>query len=624
MRGLFDELRHRNVFRVAAAYLVVGWLIAQVADLAAGAFNAPDWFMQMLIVALLLGLPIALFLAWAFELTPEGVIRADEMPADGAKDPRAGRVLNIVTIGGLTVAVLLLALDKWYWQHSLLEVTAPDKSIAVLPFDDFSPDADQGWFADGLAEEIMNALARTPDLVVASRTSSFAFRGSTEDVPSIAKSLDVAHVLEGSVRRADDKLRVTAQLIRASDDKHLWSENYNGSNKDSISIQEEIALAIANALQTAMDPDELSRMVTAGTRSVEAWEAYLRALAMNHDMANDMAVDKVFDVIAAFELAVSIDPAFADAQLELAALWENQLIPTSTMYTDSGPSREERQQRYKAAIAAVMKHARTPITRAEAEMRQAAFESRISDQIAIAERMAELAPQRRLGWAWLNYLYMSIGEYEKSRLAGLKAWQFKEEIGTSNGSLIQTMHRVSTADTLPIIDKALAVPRPSANIIYQSHRALLAAGDIERAANLATMYERESKDREGIIMVQVRQACAEGRVADADELFTAVDADTNTRWLFLKTLGFDDEARELIRPLDTPENLFALAGYLTYLSFEARDYPLLWETLTSQGIDRPPARPMPYRCPRQLQNPHSAELTADAPAPSTSLTTESK
>ncbi|MGI9235360.1 MAG: hypothetical protein ACR2RD_17140 [Woeseiaceae bacterium] len=600
MRGFIEELRYRNVLRVGAAYLVVGWLIAQVADLAADAFNAPDWVMQMLIIALLLGLPVALFLAWAFELTPDGLMRAEEVPISAEKDPRAGRLLNIVIISTLVVAVLLLGWDKLQGTSTPADSLVPvsDKSIAVLPFDDFSPGGNQAWFADGLTEEILNSLARTTDLEVASRTSSFAFRDTADDVPTIAGALGVAHVLEGSVRRSDERLRVTAQLIRAADDKHLWSETFDGRNQDSITIQEETAFAIANALQTAMDPEELARMVSAGTRSVEAWEAYLRALAQNHQMTDTMAVDRVFSVIEAFEHAVAIDPGFADAQLELAAMWENQLSPTSVYYMASGLPREERQQRYSAAIDAAIRHARSDITRAEAEMRRAAFELRIKDQIAIAERMARLVPERRLGWAWLHYLYASIGDYDKARETGIKTWRYKQEIGTSNSSLIQTMHRVNLDDALAIVDIALSVPRPSANILYQSHRALLAAGEVARAADLIEPYVQSSGDQESILMMRMRQACAEGRVADADRLFLSVEASSNTRWLYLKTLGFDDEARELLRPLDTPENLFALSGYLSYLSFEARDYPLLWKTLSAQGIERPPARPMAYRCER--------------------------
>lgn len=601
MRGIIGELRHRNVFRVAAAYLVVGWLVAQVADLAADAFNAPDWVMQMLIVALLLGLPVALFLAWAFELTPDGLMRADEVPLDADKDPRAGRRLNVIIISTLAVAVLLLGWDKLQGPVQPQLAEADDKSIAVLPFEDFSPGSDQAWFADGLTEEILNSLGRTTDLHVASRTSSFAFRGTTRDVPAIAASLGVAHILEGSVRRADERLRITAQLIRAADDKHLWSDTFDGSNRDSIAIQEDIAFEIAGALQTAMDPEELARMISAGTRSVEAWETYLRGLAMDHAVSNQMDGGRVFDVIALFEQAVSLDPGFGDAHLMLADLWEGQVNPTLTSYQNEGPPLAERRRHYDAALKASIRFARSDFSRAEAELRAAGADLRIRDQIAAAQRMTELRPDHRWGWEWLQYLYVMTGDYDKAREAGLTGWALKPLPGESGSALISNMADASIEDALTMLDQALAEPRPLPIILYQGHRILLAAGQVERASTLIEQYAMQSVDEEATITMRVRQACAEGRIDEADALFATVDEDTNTRWLFLKTLGHDGEARELLRPLDRPETVSILAGYLSYLSFEARDYPLLWKTLTSQGINRPPATPMAYRCQRQQQ-----------------------
>lgn len=597
VRGLIEELRHRNVFRVGVAYVVAGWLIAQIADLAADAFNAPDWIMQMLIIVLLLGLPVALFLAWAYEMTPEGVKKAHEVPHDAPKDPRAGRVLNLVIIATLTVTVVLLAWDK-VRGPGFAGVGEVDKSIAVLPFDDFSPEGDHSWFADGLTEEILNSLARTADLQVASRTSSFAYRGANLDIPAIANELGVAHVLEGSVRRAGDRLRVTAQLIRAADDKHLWSETFDGSNEDSIGIQESIAIAIANALKTAMDPEELARMISAGTRSVEAWEIYLRGLAADKQMTETVDLDSVFAVIALFERAVEIDPAFADAHLMLADLWEGQINPTSIQYLSSGLPQSERQEHYDAAISAAIKFARSESTRLEAEMRAAEFDLRLMDQIALAEQMVELEPERRQGWSWLNYLYMIVGEFDKATKAGKMAWAAKPEPGSGNSPIIQSTHRTDINVAVAMVDEVLAVANPSQVEIYQSHRVLLAAGEVERAAELAKLYVPRSSDDEGIVMVQLRQACAEGRIADADELFKQISPDSNTRWLFLKTLGRDDEARDLLSALETPESLYALSAFLTYRSFEARDFPLLWNTLTAQGINRPEARPMAYRCDR--------------------------
>ncbi|MGB5354023.1 MAG: hypothetical protein WBM54_14025 [Woeseia sp.] len=598
MRGFIDELRYRNVFRVAAAYLVVGWLIAQVADLATDAFNAPDWVMQLLIVALMLGLPIALFLAWAFELTTEGLVRAEDLTETAAKDPRVRRLLDIIIISTLTVAVLLLGYDKLQQPEAQPTASTNDKSIAVLPFDDFSPGGDQAWFADGLAEEILNSLARTTDLQVASRTSSFAFRGTTDALPVIAASLGVAHILEGSVRRAGDRLRVTAQLIRAADDKHLWSKTFDGSNEDSIDIQEEIATQIAKALKTAMDPAELARMLSAGTRSVEAWETYLRGLALDYEVVSNMNMERVFEVIAVFDRAVELDPRFADAHLMLADLWEGQLNPTGTSYNPDGPPYKERLARYDAALEAASKYARSDYTRAEAEMRAAFYDVRIADQIELAKRMTEIDPARRSGWEWLQYLYMITADFENTRKTGLTAWSLESEVGEAGSVIFTNIADASLDDALRMVDESLGVPDPPPIVLYQSHRILLTAGQLERAASLVDPYVEKSADVEGGIMMRVRQACAEGRVADADALFATVGASTTMHWLFLKTLGRDNEAREVLRPLDKPETLAQLAGYLAYMSFEPRDYPLLWKTLTEQGIERPPAIPLAYRCER--------------------------
>lgn len=261
--------------RVGVAYIVIGWFLAQVAEFAFENFGAPDWVLKTFVAVLLLGLPLALFFAWAFELTPEGVKREKDVDRSQSITRTTGRKLDFLIIG-----TLVLALGYFVWERQAgvepvdasgeanLANSAPAsddgpavRSIAVLPFVNMSSDEEQEWFSDGLTEEILNALARTPDLLVAARTSSFKFKGSTEDIPTIAKALGVAHVLEGSVRQARDRLRVTAQLIRASDGFHLWSQSYDRDPEDVISIQEDVAIEIATALKTAIDPEALVKMV---------------------------------------------------------------------------------------------------------------------------------------------------------------------------------------------------------------------------------------------------------------------------------------------------------------------------------------------------------------------------
>jgi TolB-like protein len=607
MRGFIEELRHRNVFRVAIAYVIIGWVFAQVADLAADAFNAPEWVMQMLIIFLLLGLPVALFLAWAFELTPEGVKKAKDLPADMPKDPRSGRVLNRFTIITLIIAVAWLGWDRSRSPSSdQAAVAVVDKSIAVLPFDDFSPGGDQAWFADGLTEEVLNSLARTSDLHVASRTSSFAYRNTAENISDIAVALGVAHILEGSVRRAGDQLRVTAQLIRASDDKHLWSDTFDGNVENSIGIQEEIATQIANALQTAMDPEELARMISAGTSSVAAWEVYLQGLAISNDAF--ARVDRLgyIEALSTFDNAVSIDPSFVDAHVELMQLWFSQLDNSNTSYSHVGPPYEERRARFDAALEASVRLARTDVERLTAEARKAEIEVRIKDRMHLLEQISALTPDSVFDTGRLVESYQINRRLDDARRAGERAWALPIDVNDPDDSyvfLTFQMRRLDVTETVKKIDEYFAAAKaagkePSAAFYYQAHRALLDAGEIERAAGLIDYYLLRSVDDAGKAIVQLRQACAEGRIEDAEAFATTEVAGPSLHWLIYKTLGQDDEARELLREYDTPEKLFILAGYLDYRAFDPRDYPLLWKTLRAQGIERAPVRQQTFRCNR--------------------------
>lgn len=599
MRQLVSELRRRNVFRVAIAYVVASWVLAQIADLAADAFAAPDWFMRMLIVVLVLGLPLALFLAWAYELTPDGVVRADELPADAPKDPRAARNLNVLIIGALCLVIAGFVWDKFAGDEDttvVAEVT--DKSIAVLPFADFSPGSDQGWFADGLTDEILNALARIPDLRVASRTSTFALRDSAEEIPAIAERLGVAHILEGSVRRAGDRLRVTAQLIRAADDMHLWSETYDGSAEDSIKIQEDISVAIGRALQTAMDPEELAEMIAAGTRSVAAWEIYLKAQDIGRKARNKLDAGFSPLYVAEMQRAIQIDPDFSQAHFSLAVHYLLQLDPTRTLYDPSGPPLAQRRVLFDAAVNEAIRTAQNETDRLAAASLKANVELRLLDDIDVVQRQLELAPDSMGAWSRLFTLYMSIGDTEKARETVIASMDVQPDPGERPFPFYMHMHRVDPEAAAAMADEALAVPGTTAIEYYHAHRAYLAAGQIEKAAPLIRAFERLSDERESVLMMRVRQACAEGRVDDADKILAEVAEDSNSRWLFLKTLGLHEEARETLVHLDNPATLSSLAGFLVYQMFDHNEFPLLKSELESQGINRPPGRSVPYQCKR--------------------------
>lgn len=288
--SLFTELKRRNVIRSAIAYVVVSWVLAQVAEFAFETFAAPDWVLKSVVVILLLGLPLVLVFAWAYELTPEGIKRESEVDRSQSITRQTGHKLDRVVIAVLLIAVAWFAWDK-FARTPVTATTpaatantpdasfnAPDKSVAVLPFVAMTGGTDDEFFADGLTEEILNSLAQLPELRVTARTSAFSFKGRNLPVRDIAMALGVSHVVEGSVRRSGDRLRVTAQLVRADQGFHLWSENYDSTSADTIDVQENIAEKIAVALDIVLDEGKRDSMRRAGLRDIEAFTMYQKGI----------------------------------------------------------------------------------------------------------------------------------------------------------------------------------------------------------------------------------------------------------------------------------------------------------------------------------------------------------
>src|SRR6056297_1855717 len=294
--SFFAELKRRKVVRVAVVYAATAFAVLQGADIMLPQMGVPEWGLSLVVALIVLGFPIALVLGWALELTPEGIKRTEATPSESSEAATPALLGKRTLFASALLVVLGLGIGAGWF---LRPVGAPeaipaeesaaapvatatavaDKTIAVLPFADFSPARDHESFADGLTEETLNALARTPDLLVTARTSSFRYKDSTLDVPQIAAELGVAHVLEGSIRSTPQRIRVTAQLIRAADGFHLWSQTYDRDPADMIEIQEDLARNIALAMETTMDPQALSDMARVGTRSVEAYQAYIRGIA---------------------------------------------------------------------------------------------------------------------------------------------------------------------------------------------------------------------------------------------------------------------------------------------------------------------------------------------------------
>ncbi|MBA2269951.1 MAG: tetratricopeptide repeat protein [Chthoniobacterales bacterium] len=329
-RNFFAELKRRNVYKVAVAYAVVAWLLIQIATATFPVLEIPNWATKLVIVLVVLGFPIALILAWAFELTPEGIQRA----GDAGAVPRRPRSKWIIIVA--IAAVAAAALAAWQWQSLPRDKRIADpsttqppllaemKSVAVLPFVNMSGDPANEYFSDGITEEILNAISHLPNLRVAARTSSFAYKGKNEDIAAIARNLRVTNVLEGSVQRIGDRIRVTAQLIDASSGLHLWSKRFDDRDaKDLFAVQDEIAQAIARELKLTFE-GRTNPSVRSGTENLASYDAYLKAL--------DAARDKrdVPAALAFIDQAIALDPKFAAAYALKAKLLSNMAFLFTT------------------------------------------------------------------------------------------------------------------------------------------------------------------------------------------------------------------------------------------------------------------------------------------------------
>ncbi len=322
--SLFEELKRRNVIRVAILYAVSSWVLLQLTDVLTSLLNVPESAGSIVVMLLLLGFFPALIFAWVYEMTPEGLKREVDVDRTQSQTPETGKKINVVIVVLLVIAIGGLVADRLVPETTvevddvLVETTdAPieDLSIAVLPFADLSPDNDQQYFTDGLSEELLNLLVRVDDLHVASRTSSFAYRGSTLSIPEISEALRVGHILEGSVRKDGDRIRITAQLIEADTDRHLWSENFDRELVDIFAIQDEIANAIVQALTGRLGVGaERAISVDVATENLDAYEMYLTARELF------IKRTELPESIRLLRAAIELDPSFARAWEALAAV----------------------------------------------------------------------------------------------------------------------------------------------------------------------------------------------------------------------------------------------------------------------------------------------------------------
>jgi TolB-like protein/regulator of sirC expression with transglutaminase-like and TPR domain len=352
-KNFFSELKRRNVYKVAVVYAIVGWLLIQVATQVFPFFEIPNWSVRLLVVLLLFGFPIALILAWAFELTPEGIKRSEAVSPNESITRRTGAKLTALIVLVAVVAAVLLLLQLTRHKPAVatgnpaaasavpkatLEVI-PEKSIAVLPFQNLSSDKENAYFADGIQDEILTRLAKIADLKVISRTSTQQYQSKPGNLSEIAKQLGVANILEGSVQKVADQVRVNVQLIQAASDSHLWADTYDRKLIDIFGVESEVAKAIAESLQAKLTGGEQRALAVKPTNNSEAYDAYLRGLAFEARLTSSLGDSE--KAIGFYERAVQLDPAFALA-------WARLSRANAQMYfggLDTTPARRDATER---------------------------------------------------------------------------------------------------------------------------------------------------------------------------------------------------------------------------------------------------------------------------------------
>lgn len=381
------ELQRRKVFRVAVAYVVAGWVLIQVADATFEPLGLPGWSMKLVIALVALGFPLACVLAWAYDLTPQGIERTDAAAPEVAPAP----LVDAPRVGPAPPEPAV--------------VPAPSaRSVAILPFSDMSPERDQAYFCDGIAEEIINALCCVRGLQIASRTSSFQFKDRSVDVREIGRTLGVGAVLEGSVRKAGDRVRITAQLVNTADGYHLWSESFDRRLEDVFAIQTEIARELVAALRGSLTSGEKELLERGGTRNPEAYDVYLRGQHLLRD-GTDLTLPQAAEL---FREAIERDGEFAQAYAGLA----NALAIKGLWRLDMTP--EEFEQAFAASRRALELEPRMP----EAYVAQACLLS-MQNQVEPANEAFEEALKLNPSSFHANYMYgrhsFAAGEFEKAR-----------------------------------------------------------------------------------------------------------------------------------------------------------------------------------------------------------------
>jgi len=422
---LIQELKRRNVFRVGIAYAVAAWVLLQVFDVIGEILVLPAWSGKLILAMLVIGFFIAVVVAWAFELTPEGIKRESEVDRRQSVTPQTGRKIDRAIIGLLVIAVIILLWDKFLTDRpepatsiaetrgeTAIESTSVYDSIGVLPFVNISNDPDQDYFSDGIAEELLNALAKLQNLKVAARTSSFSLKGKDLDAISIGDQLKVDTVLEGSVRKSGTRLRITAQLIDAANGYHLWSETYDRELTDVFEVQDEITEAIVAALKVHLETGEAIPATQHKASSVEAYEKYLQGKHILRSADGDRR-----EALELFRAANEIDPDFAPAW---AARAQTVIDLRETAFWGDIPLEEAHLLARNNIDKALALDPRQPEAYVARGMLYA-DEYRYDEALASLEQAIAINPSLAEAWTWRGRLLYRFGRIKEAKRSLLKA-----------------------------------------------------------------------------------------------------------------------------------------------------------------------------------------------------------
>jgi TolB-like protein/Flp pilus assembly protein TadD len=418
--NFFAELKRRNVYKVAVAYAVVGWLLVQVATQVFPFFEIPNWAVRLVVLAIVIGFPVALVIAWAFELTPEGLKRTDDVDLAKQSRRKSHAWIYIVIVGALLSVGLFMLGRYGFREKNSASSEMPTKSIAVLPFVNMSADKNDEYLSDGVSEELITALSKITGLQVKARTSSFAFKGKNEDIQKIGELLHVSHLLEGSVAKAGNKLRITAQLIQATDGNHLWSDTYDREMQDIFAVRSEVAKQVAETLKVRLLGEEKKQLEKKPTENLEAYNLYRQGRYYS-DKLSEEGMKKALPF---FQQAIEKDPRFA---LAYAGMADNYVLAADAYIAP--------REAFSKAKEAALKAIELDDSLAEAHASLGFVHYHYDWDWAAAEkelkRAISLNPQSAQSYTLYTHFLAGMGRYEEASKYGARALEL-DPLSVSN------------------------------------------------------------------------------------------------------------------------------------------------------------------------------------------------